>query len=104
MIPDGTYTAVVDRVEDGLATLELSDGEHRYGLDVPETTLPADAQRADAVLHVTVEDGDLVDAAFDPDVTEERATEAQDRFDRLSSRPPREEDGDEEEEGPDPAA
>lgn len=105
MIPDGRYTAVVDRIEDGLATLELTpvadsdeaaaDADHeRYGLDVSETELPDAARRANALLEVELVDEELVAVEFDPEATEERETQAQNRFDRLSSRPPRDEDSD----------
>jgi hypothetical protein len=93
MIPDGKYTAVVDQIEDTLATLELStdDGE-RYNLVVGEEDLPADARHADAILRATLSDERLVNATYLPDETEARKHDAQDRFDRLSRRPPRDED------------
>ncbi len=108
MIPDDTYTAVVDRVEDGLATLELTAAadadetddsggserrRERHELVVDPETLPPDARRADAVLRVTVRDGDLADATYDETETEDRAESAQDRFDRLSKRPPGDDSG-----------
>ena len=46
MIPDGEYTAVVDRIEDGLATLEASASGERYELVVAEATLPEGARHA----------------------------------------------------------
>jgi hypothetical protein len=93
MIPDGEYTAVVDRIEDTFATLELSDeaGE-RYNLVVGEEELPADARHADATLQVTLSDDELIDTMYQPAETEARKQDAQDRFDRLSSRAPRDED------------
>ncbi|WP_123536882.1 DUF3006 domain-containing protein [Halosimplex salinum] len=88
MIPDGNYTAVVDRIEDGLATLEVTDEEEtdRYELVVDPEELPESGRHADAVLRVELDDGDLVDAAYDESETEERADAAQSRFDRLSER------------------
>lgn len=105
MIPDGTYTAVVDRIEDGLATLELTPvadecgrdrpvadesgtDRERYSLVVCEEHLPADGRHADAVLAVTLADEALEEATYDPGETGARAGAAQDRFDRLSDRPP----------------
>lgn len=115
-VPDGTYRAVVDRVEDGLAALELTaddeatddDGEaaddettdpdearerrsQKWKLLVPPENLPVAARQADAVLTVTVADGSLSSASHDPDATDERAETARERFERLSRRPP---DGD----------
>lgn len=88
MIPDGEYTAVVDRIEETLATLEVSGGDERYNLVVGEEELPADGRHADAVLRITVIDDELADAEYQSDETEQRQTDAQSRFDRLSKRPP----------------
>lgn len=88
-LPDGTYTAVVDRHEDDLFALELSnDDDARYELLVDPATLPDPAQEPDAVLEVTIRDGALEAVSYDPDATDERAADAQSRFDRLSRRPP----------------
>lgn len=93
MIPDGRYTAVVDRIEDGLATLLVEeDGEDAYELAVDPETLPSDGRHSDAVLAVEISDETLVEATYQPDETEARKEAAQDRFDRLSKRPPRDED------------
>jgi hypothetical protein len=92
MLPDGTYTAVVDRIEDGIATLEVDTEDGLSALEIEAAELPAEAQAADAVLEVTIEDSGLADVTHEPDETADRASEAQRRFDRLSKRPPR--DGD----------
>jgi len=92
MIPDGEYTAVVDQFDETLATLELSDGEERYNLVVGEEELPEEARHVDAICHVRLVDEELVSVEYDPEETSERTQEAQDRFDRLSSRPPSDED------------
>ena len=92
MIPDGEYTAVVDRFDETLATLELSDGDERYNLVVGEEELPEDARHVDAVCHVTLVDDELESVEYVPEETIERKQEAQDRFDRLSRRPPRDND------------
>ncbi|MGB9930558.1 DUF3006 domain-containing protein [Haloarcula amylolytica] len=92
MLPDGTYTAVIDRIEDGIATLEVDTEDGLSALETEVAELPAEAQAADAVLEVTIEDSGLADVTHEPDETADRASEAQRRFDRLSKRPPR--DGD----------
>jgi hypothetical protein len=93
-LPDGTYTAVVDNVEDGLATVFFERDDEEVGNTVIEATrLPPDAQHADAVLSVTIGDGSIEAASYYPESTANRAAAAQDRFDRLSKRPPSDEDG-----------
>jgi hypothetical protein len=89
MIPNGTYTAVVDRFEDDLAALEVEGEDERYELVVPTASLPEEGQAVDAVLVIEVDDGDLVDAVYKPTETEERKESAQSRYDRLSRRPPK---------------
>lgn len=88
MIPDGDYTAVVDQIEDTLATLEVSGDDERYSLVVDEETLPEAGQHVDAVLQITIVGGELVDAMYDSAETERRKEASQRRFDRLSKRPP----------------
>jgi hypothetical protein len=97
MIPDGEYTAVVDRIEDGLATVLLEEDEtDAYELLVEPAELPEDGQHANAVLTVEVRDGDLVEANYEASETAERRESAQSRFDRLSERPPSADDEDSE--------
>lgn len=91
MIPDGDYEAVVDQIEDALATLEVSDDDERYSLVVDEEALPEAARHADAVLQLTLVDEELTAVEYDPDETDRRKDTAQRRFDRLAERPP---DGD----------
>jgi hypothetical protein len=89
MIPDGTYTAVLDRIEDGLAALVVEvDGTSADELLVEPTALPEEARHADAVLTVEVQDGTMVEASYRPSETERRRESAQSRFDRLAERPP----------------
>lgn len=88
MIPDGHYTAVVDRFEGEQAILLVEDGDELVDeLVVREGRLPADARRQDAVLRISMQNGNLVSAHHDPDETDRRRSEAQDRFDRLARRP-----------------
>lgn len=87
MIPDGRYTAVLDRFEGEQAVLLVEDDDELVDeLVVREGRLPADARRQDAVLRVTVRNGILVSVRHDPDETERRRSAAQDRFDRLARR------------------
>lgn len=92
MTLDGEYDAVVDRIEGDQAVLEVdADGELReLVVDVEE--LPPVARTADATLDVTVQGGKLVDATYQRRATRRRKRNAQDRFDRLSRRPPRDDD------------
>jgi hypothetical protein len=93
MIPDGTYTAVVDRIEDGLAALVIeADGSDADELLVEPAELPADGRHANAVLSVEIRDGELVETSYDSADTEQRRDSAQRRFDRLSRRPPSDDD------------
>ena len=92
-LDDGQYTAVVDSIEDGLATIFFErDGEEVADAVLDATILPADTRHADAIVLVTISDGELVEAAYDAEQTENRAEQAQSRFDRLSERPPSDED------------
>ena len=96
-LPDGSYTAVVDSIEDGFATVFVErDGEDVGDAVLDVTQLPEDGRHADAVLDITVADDALVDAlvdaTYDAATTERRADSAQSRFDRLSERPPADED------------
>jgi len=93
MIPDGQYTAVVDQIEDRHATLLLEeDGEDVHELVVYPETLPSDGRHSDAILTVEITDCELAEAKYRPDETEARQESAQGRFDRLSERPPSDDD------------
>lgn len=96
--PTGTYTAVLDRFEDDLAVLILEDGGEVVGQHVTDIgNLPDDACSQDAVLEITLSEGDLVNAEYNAEETERRSVAAQDRFDRLSQRPPTEDADDDRE-------
>lgn len=94
MMSDGEHTAVVDRIEDGLATLEVTTDEGRHELVVSEEQLPAPAAQADAVCRVTIEADTLVDVVSDPEASATRLAEAQRRFDRLSGQSTEDDDSD----------
>lgn len=92
-LADGEYTAVVDSVEEGLATVFFErDGDEVGNAVLEASRLPADARHADAILSVTLGDGTIESASYDPERTATRAEAAQDRFDRLSKRPPADDD------------
>ncbi len=94
-LADGTYTAVVDAIEDGLATVFVEDDGEEVGDAVLEASaLPEAGRHADAILSVTVVDGEAVAWTYEPETTATRQETAQDRFNRLSQRPPSEEDED----------
>jgi len=83
------YTGVIDRFEDDLAVILLEeDGEVVDELVLDRGDLPSDAAQEDAILEVTLEDGEVTDLVYDPAETENRKDRAQSRFDRLSERPP----------------
>lgn len=92
-LPDGEYTAVVDNVEDGLATVFFErDGEEVGNAVLEASQLPSDGQHADAIVSVVLSGGRIESASYKPEQTESRAAAAQDRFDRLSKRPPSDEE------------
>lgn len=89
MIPDGTYTAVIDEFEGSLARLELESeaSGDLYELVVEREELPEEGRESGAVLAVEVLDGALVEAEYESEETQRRRERARDRFDRLSRRP-----------------
>lgn len=90
MAPE-SYAATVDRIVDGERVVVLVEDEG----DVVDEVVLSSAEYPDLaegdVLTVTLEDGDVLDLKRDPDATERRRRELEDRFDRLSERLP---DGD----------
>ena len=88
-LADGEYTAVVDSIEDGLATVFFErDGDEVGDAVIDADRLPDEGRHADAILDMRVEDGSIATATYDLDRTASRSEAAQDRFDRLSNRPP----------------
>jgi hypothetical protein len=84
----GSYTAVVDSVEDGLVTVFFEQDGEEVGDAVLETgELPEEGRHADAIFTVTLVDGEPVEWHYDPEETKRRKRRAQDRFDQLSRRP-----------------
>ncbi|EMA01611.1 DUF3006 domain-containing protein [Haloferax denitrificans] len=89
MIPDGTYTATVDRFEDDRAVLLVeADGRDIDQLVVDRDELPWRARSQNAVLTISVAEGEYDGGRYEPDETDARTNAAQSRFDRLSRRPP----------------
>lgn len=82
-----THTAVIDRIEEGIAVL-IFDGEDPApdGLDIDVADIPDEAAHEGAVLAVTLSDGSVEKIESRPDDEENRRERAQDRFDRLSKR------------------
>ena len=92
-LDDGAYTAVVDSIEDDLATIFYEhDGEDVANEVRDATDLPEDGRHADALFTVEVHDGEVVDWTYEPERTQDRQEAAQSRFDTLSSRPPSDND------------
>ena len=86
-IADGTYTVVVDAIEDGQGRLFIEqDGEEVGDAVVPVSQLPEDSRHADAILRATIADGALAALRYRPDETIEQSSAAQRRFDTLSDR------------------
>jgi hypothetical protein len=84
----GTYTAVVDSVEDGFVTVFFErDGEDVGDAVLDTSELPEEGRHADAIFTVTVVDGEPVEWRYEADETAQRKGRAQDRFDQLSRRP-----------------
>ncbi|WP_336000158.1 DUF3006 domain-containing protein [Halorientalis halophila] len=95
MIDDGTHTAVLDRFEDELAVLLVEGEEDLVGeLVVDQKELPEDGQHVDAVFTVEIATGELSAATYQAAETNDRTDESQSRFDRLSQRPPSDDDDD----------
>jgi len=85
---DGTYTGVVDRIEDGeIAVILLEEnGQVIEQVDVPVGRLPEPAQTDGGVLSVMLEDGEITSMEYRPDATCDRRESAQEKLDRLSEK------------------
>jgi hypothetical protein len=96
MLEDGTYIGVVDRFEGDQAVVVLQEDDADVAdVTLARTALPEEGLHEDAVFRVDLEDGDVVGVTYEPQETVARKEEAQSRFDRLSKRPPRDEDEEE---------
>ncbi|MFC4543326.1 DUF3006 domain-containing protein [Halosolutus amylolyticus] len=84
------YTATLDRIVDETTAVLLLEDE---GSVVDERTvdverLPLDGRHDGAVFDVELADGSLRAVTHRPDAERDRRERLQDRFDRLSERPP----------------
>lgn len=87
------FTGVIDRFEDDLAVILLeADGEVVDEVVLDREDLPAEAAHPDAVLEVTLTDGEVTDLSYDATETADRKERAKSRFDRLAERPPSDEE------------
>jgi len=87
-LTDGTYTVVVDAIEDGQARLFIEqDGKEVGDAVVSADRLPEAGRHADAILVMTISNGVLAALRYRPAETTERVSAAQRRFDVLSDRP-----------------
>lgn len=92
-IDDGQYTAVIDSIEDGFVTVFVeADGSDVGNAVIDSSDLPEDGRHADAILNVRIADGEPIEWTYDPEQTTTRKENSQSRFDRLSERPPSDED------------
>ncbi|WP_080505203.1 DUF3006 domain-containing protein [Halorubrum aethiopicum] len=92
-MPTHEYTGVIDRLEDDLAVILLeADGEIVDEIVLDHKELPEEAVHPDAVLDITLTDGEVTDLVYDTAETENRKERAQSRFDRLAERPPNDEE------------
>jgi Protein of unknown function (DUF3006). len=86
-LEDGSYTLVVDTIDDGLATGFVEQNGAEVGsVTIDVDSLPAGSRRPNAILTVKIADGECTSLTYDPERTETRKQNAQDRFDQLSSR------------------
>lgn len=81
-----THTAVIDRIEEGIAVLIFDGEDSPDGLEIDVDNIPDDAAHEGAVLAVTMSEEGVETIERRPDEEEDRRERAQDRFDRLSKR------------------
>lgn len=83
-----TYTGIVDRIEDDETAVILLEEDNQV---VDEKTVavdrfPAPAQTSGSALTISLEDGNVVSIAYQPNTTHERRESVRAKLDRLSSR------------------
>lgn len=82
------YTGVVDRFEGDQAVVLLeSEGEVVDEMVVNADELPEAGRHDDAVLQISIEDGEIESIAYSEEETDSRKESAQSRFQDLSQRP-----------------
>jgi hypothetical protein len=86
MILDGTYTATLDRIEDGQAVFLIGDdGGAVAERHVPEAELPDDVGEG-AVCKLTFDGDAVIDIEHLPGTTKTRRERLRRKFDRLARR------------------
>ncbi|KYH24507.1 hypothetical protein HAPAU_34900 [Halalkalicoccus paucihalophilus] len=105
-LPDGTYTGTIDRIEERIAVILIedeqddaadpdakdasaSDREVIEELHCSAENLSQRARDDLGVVRVTLVDGEIDGVEYQPQVTKQRRSDFQDRFDALAERPPR---------------
>ncbi|MFP8958081.1 DUF3006 domain-containing protein [Natrialbaceae archaeon A-CW3] len=91
MTMEGTFTGVVDRIEDGeTAVILLEDGENDHEvvdqLDLPLEQVPESARADGSVVAVELEDSEVVSVTYNDAETQAREESVRERLDRLSER------------------
>lgn len=82
------FTGVIDRFEDDLAVILLeANGEVVDEIVLECEVIPTEAAHPDAVLEVTLVNGEVTELSYDAVETTDRKDRAQSRFDRLAERP-----------------
>lgn len=86
-LPDGEYTATVDRIVDGETAVVLieAEGDVVDQIDLPVERTPSGCE-AGSVVSVTVTDGELTDIVTRPDQTKDRRERIEEKLGRLSRR------------------
>lgn len=85
---DGTYQAVLDRIEDDLAVFLVEDEATQLEYSLEELS-EYDVELSEGdIVEVAIQDGELI--AITPEVqeTQSRLDRMRDKFDRLAERPP----------------
>lgn len=91
---DGSYIAVLDRFEGERAVFVVEDENEAVAeFDAPRADVPEEGEHTDAVFRMQFDHGEVMSLTYDADETASREQATQTRFDRLSKRLPREEDG-----------
>lgn len=85
---DGTYQAVLDRIEDDLAVFLVEDEATQLEYSLEELS-EYDVELSEGdIVEVAIQDGELI--AITPEIreTQSRRDRMRDKFDRLAERPP----------------
>ena len=86
-VEDGSFVAVVDNIEDGIARVLLEySGKYKCSVQIEESEVPDECCHQDAVFSIVFESGNIEAMEYKPEETEDRKRRLQDRFNRLSER------------------